>query len=180
MEDKEKIIRLFIGIEFPEKMKHEIDAFLRPLRQSPKGWESPHDYHQTLLFIGATPLSRLIEIQNRLDQICFRPFTLETSDFKFFNRRIMYLDFRPSLELIKLVTEIHKIFPEWVREDEKEFLPHVTVKRWQRYEYDRLRDGLAKRELKAIKFKVSAVALFKSEKDSSMNKYHVIHRTPCK
>lgn len=176
MDDEKNIIRLFIGIEFPEVMKKEVDHFLTPLHKNSKGWEKPWDYHQTLLFIGATPLELLADIKNRLDQFSFTPFTLETSGFKFFNRRIMYLDFLPSQELSNLVLQIQQLFPEWVRDNEKAFVPHMTVKRWQRYEFDELKSGLEKRKFKDMKIRVHGIALFKSERDLVNNKYHVIHR----
>lgn len=169
-------MRLFIGIEFPKEIKLEIDKFLAPLRKSSKGWEQPNDYHQTLLFIGEASVEQLADIQIRLEQISFKPFVLETFAFKFFSRRIMYLDFKPSVELIKLHAEVQKLFPEWIRPNDKEFLPHLTVKRWQRYEYDDLANGLKNREFKPIKFTVSSIALFKSEKDLMNNKYHIIYR----
>ncbi len=173
----EKTIRLFIGIDFPKEMKAAIDYFLQPIHQSSKGWENPHDYHQTLLFIGSTPENQIEEIKKRLDQLVFHSFTLKTSDFKFFNRRIMYLDLIPSADLLILVHTIQKMFPEYVRENEKEFLPHITVKRWQRYEFEHIVNGLSNRHLESIKFEVKSLALFKSEKDLMGNKYHVIHRT---
>ena len=169
-------MRVFIGIELPEEIKLEVDKFLAPLRKSQKGWENFNDYHQTLFFIGEAQPYQIEVIEKRLDKISFRPFVLETSEFKFFSRRIMYLDFKPSLELLKLNEDIQNLFPEWIRLDEKVFLPHVTVKRWQRYEYEDLKSGLINRELVSMKFTVSSVALFKSEKDLLNNKYHVIYR----
>lgn len=174
--DLEKRIKLFIGIDLPKELKSRIGHFLGPIHQLPKGWVNPLDYHQTLLFIGATPLSKLEEIKNRLDQISFHSFMLETSDFKFLPRRIMYLDFRPSHDLFILTAMVQELFPEYVRENEKEFLPHITVKRWQRYEYDGLVRGLEGKKFGPFSFLVSTIALFKSERDEKNVNYHVIHK----
>lgn len=169
-------MRLFLGIDIPEEIKTEIDHFLRPLQKSQKGWENPHDYHQTLLFIGETPDRVAEEIKLRLKQFSFAPFKLCLDKFYFFNRRIMYLGFKPSSELLKLKKLIDESFPEWVKPESKPFIPHITVKRWQRYEYDDLASGLATREFPSREFIVSSIVLFKSEKDQEDKKYHVFHR----
>jgi 2'-5' RNA ligase len=176
IQDSEKKLRLFIGINFPSEVKSKIAEFLQPIQLSPKGWVSPHDYHQTLLFIGETPESKVEEIKTRLNQISFSKFVLETLEFKFFNRRIMYLDFMPSADLIILAQKVQELFPEYVREYEKDFLPHITVKRWQRYEYDHLVEGLRGRALRPLQVLVNSVSLFKSERDLVGNKYHIIHQ----
>ncbi|MFP5387469.1 MAG: RNA 2',3'-cyclic phosphodiesterase, partial [Bacteriovoracia bacterium] len=127
-------MRLFIGLEVPLHLKNHIHKFLLPMQVTGKGWENPHDYHQTLLFIGETPENEVNKIIERLDALEFHPFELKLSQFQFFNRRIMYLALHPSGDLIELKKTINDAFPEWGQEETKEFIPHITVKRWQRYE----------------------------------------------
>lgn len=170
-------MKLFLGIELPENIKQEIHNFLLPLHKTEKQWEHAHDYHQTLLFIGDTTDEQLNVIKERMSRIHFLPFELETSEFKFLNRKIMYLDLIPSMELRLLYVQIQELFPEWVRPDDKGFLVHITVKRWQRHEYDDLVNGLKGRLFPPMKFKVRSLALFKSERDLNNNKYHVIYRS---
>lgn len=170
-------MRLFIGIDLPVEIKSEIFKSLEPLMLSSKGWESAHDYHQTLLFIGAAEHDKVEEIKKRMDEIHFDPFELKTNGISFFNRRIMYVDFIPSDKLNRLKREIDSRFPEYLRPDEKEFVPHVTVKRWQRYEYEHLSDGILRRALPVFQFEVKALCLFKSERDEHNHKYHVIYQT---
>lgn len=169
-------MRLFLGLEIPEEVKERIYAHLEPLHKSIKGWENAHDYHQTLLFIGEASEEELESIKSRMDQIDFRPFILTTNSFHFFSRRIMYLSFKPSAELIKLKDEVESLYSEWLRPGSKPFVSHVTVKRWQRYEYDELEKGLEARNMPELSFEVRNLSLFKSEKDSHNHKYHVIHR----
>lgn len=171
-------MRLFIGIEIPAEIKLEIFKFLAPLQNPPKGWEHSHDYHQTLLFIGESTPEQLEIIKSRMSQFRFKPFDVETSSFEFFSRRILYLSLKPSQKLLDLSAEIYRIFPEWVRPNEKEFLSHITVKRWQRYEYLGLVEGLKNRELPSMKFAVNSLALFVSQRDENNLKYHVIYRQP--
>lgn len=170
-------MRLFLGIEIPENIKQEIYNFLLPLHKTEKQWEKAHDYHQTLLFIGEATQEQLVDIKKKMSLINFPPFELKTSEFKFLNRRLLYLDLIPSNELEILYNQIQELFPEWIRPLDKKFLVHITVKRWQRYEYEELAIGLRERVLPPMKFSVNSVALFKSERDLNNNKYHVIHRT---
>lgn len=169
-------MRLFLGLEIPPDIKNKIYHFLEPLRLSEKGWEEAHDYHQTLLFIGETKEEQLDLILQRMKKIEGTPFELFFDQFQFFNRRIMYLGIKPSAELLQLKDQIQSLYPEWVKPEGKPFIPHVTVKRWQRYEYDGLLRGLISREFICPSFLVTNVALYKSEKDQENNKYHVIER----
>ncbi|HXH30843.1 MAG TPA: RNA 2',3'-cyclic phosphodiesterase [Bacteriovoracaceae bacterium] len=167
-------MRLFIGIEIPLEVRQAVHDFLVPMQTSPKGWERLHDYHQTLLFIGEVESESLTVVQERLRAIQITPFELQTSGFRFFNRRIMYLGFQSSRELTVLKTEVDTRFSEWINPRSKPFTPHVTVKRWQRYEHDHLVEGINSRTFPSISFTVNGISLFKAEKDSEGNKYHVM------
>lgn len=170
-------MRVFLGIEIPENIKQVIYNFLLPLHKSEKQWEKAHDFHQTLLFIGEASHEQINAIKKKMSSIVFPPFELETSEFKFLNRRLLYLDLIPSNELEILYNQVQELFPEWIRPFDKKFLVHITVKRWQRYEYEDLFLGLQERKFPHMKFTVKSVALFKSERDVENNKYHVIHRS---
>jgi RNA 2',3'-cyclic 3'-phosphodiesterase len=169
-------MRLFLGLEIPLHIRKHIYDYLLPLQKSEKGWERPTDYHQTLLFIGETSEEELFKIKTRMDQFIFNPFELTTKGFYFFNRRIMYLSFENSSKLTEIKCRVDEQFPEWHKSEKKTFIPHVTVKRWQRYEYNELHQGLHLRPFNNITFEVQNLSLFKSEKDSQGNKYHVIYR----
>lgn len=168
-------MRLFIGIDLPDSIKQNIYQYLSSIQLGPKGWENPHDYHQTLLFIGEASEDVLETIIQRMEKIRYPAFELETDGFTFFNRRIMYLSFKASTELLELKRRIDEDFPEWQREGAKEFIPHVTVKRWQRYEHEHLSQSLEQHEFQDLKFEVNKLSLFLSRKDELNRKYHVIH-----
>lgn len=170
-------MRLFIGIELPSDLKQHINNYLLPIHLSPKGWEHPHDYHQTLLFIGEATEEECLIIKKRMIELSFPTFKLTTSGFKFFNRRIMYLAFEDSPELLKLKKIIEEAFPEWVREGSREFIPHVTVKRWQRYEFNHLEQNLMERKFIDETFEVNKISLYLSQKDEENRKYHIIYST---
>jgi 2'-5' RNA ligase len=173
-------MRLFLGIDLPQTIKQQIHSHLIPLKLSEKGWEDPRDYHQTLLFIGEAPEEILPTITRSLEAVTAAPFELHTNGFQFFNRRVMYLGFKASEQLMGLKKEIDDLFPEWSGRETKTFIPHVTVKRWQRYEYEHLNWGLKLRDFQELSIPVNEVCLFKSEKDAHHRKYHVIFRQKLK
>ena len=167
-------MRLFIGLELTDSIKHELGSYISKLPQGKKGWENPHDFHLTLLFIGETPDENINLIKNRMKAISFDPFSIQIGPIQLFNRRVMYLSILPSKELSELQQKVIKEFPEWVDPKGKGFIPHITVKRWQRYEYEELAEGLRRHPLNPIELSVTKLSLFKSEKDWLNRKYHVI------
>lgn len=172
------VMRLFLGLEIPEKIKSELEEKMKSLKKSSKGWESAHDYHITMLFLGPTNETQFEMLQQRLSTFSFHEFSLETDHVQFFNRRIMYMNIVESVELKKLKTEIDSYFPEWIREKDKAFHPHITLKRWQRYEYDHLTSGLSDIHIPPWSFEAGHLSLFKSERDELGDKYHVIQCSP--
>lgn len=171
---KLRCMRLFLGLEIPQNVKDYIYNYLLPIQLSPKGWENPHDYHQTMLFIGESTDDDVDEITQRLKAFRFAEFNLTLSHITFFNRRIMYIAASDAPELNELKKQVDLSFPQWVNKSEKQFLPHVTVKRWQRYEYEHLKAGLARQEFIPQTFLVNKLCLFKSQKDELNRKFHIM------
>lgn len=171
-------MRLFIGLELPDSIKDKIATYLSSIKKSEKGWESAHDYHQTLLFIGEVDPLQLEVIKERMRVITFHTFELNTTTFQFFNRRVMYLGIEKTDELQELKRVVDENFPEWSGRERKPFHPHITVKRWQRYEHADLVEGLSQSPWETNRFKAQFLSLFKSEKNEENHKYHVIYRVP--
>lgn len=171
-------MRLFLGIEVPSEIKTLIASSIIPIQSTLKGWENPSDYHLTLLFIGESKTEQCEEIKDRMKAINFAPFLLETGQLSFFNRRILYLDFSPSSDLLMLKDQVENHFSEWLHPERKPFIPHLTLKRWQRYEYDKLHQSITEHPMRKMNFLVNRLALFKSEKDEFNRKYHVIKTHP--
>jgi len=160
----------------PAEIKKSLALSLDFIRTQSKGWENPLDYHLTLLFIGDTLNANVESITGRLNNISFSPFKLKTDKLEFFPRRVLYLSFAPSVELTQLREQIAQMYPEFVKPTDKPFTPHLTIKRWQRYEYDELKRNILAHPLVPREFEVKHVALFKSEKDAQGQKYHVIQK----
>lgn len=170
-------MRLFIGIELSDFIKKNLTQEVKLFKTPSKGWELSHDYHITLLFIGKVEPNRLPEICEKMQQIKLPAFFLETTGYQFFNRRILYLGIKqsPSLELLRY--QITSLFSSWATLETKDFIPHVTIKRWQRYEFKVLKSNLDRIQFKPHSIEVDHLALFESKKDENNYKYHVIYRS---
>jgi 2'-5' RNA ligase len=152
-------MHLLLGIELPDELKDFVCAALALARRSAKVWEEPHDYHQTLLFIGEVAPDVAARIEARLATFDFRRFWLTLGEFRFFNRRVLHLGFQYSPELTALKRAVDDHFADWGRTGEKPFVPHVTVKRWQLYEYEQLVGSLGALELPGKQFEVRCLSL---------------------
>lgn len=170
-------MRLFLGIELPVEVKNHIAQSVAPMQKDLKGWENPHDYHMTLLFIGETPEEDIPRIIMGIKEIIFPPFTITLRSLVFFPRRVMYLSCDPCYELMNLRKRIQTLYPEYARAQEKDFIPHITIKRYQRYEVADLKIKMLDFPFVPVKVRVDHLALFKSERDENNLKYHVLERS---
>ena len=61
-------MRVFIGIQFDEETRRDIETFLRPFKRvsSPMKWVKPENIHLTLKFIGEVSSAKYKEIENGL------------------------------------------------------------------------------------------------------------------
>ena len=169
-------MRLFLGIEIPDELKNILGDHISLIKNREKGWEKAHDYHLTLFFIGEVPEELLLVIQAKMNQIRFKPFQLQLGPLEFFKRRILYISLYPSKELERLKIEIDAVFQEWQKPHTKSFIPHITIKRWQRYEHDEIKEAIYYHPFEHHKFEVKNLTLFEARKDLENNKYHVVSR----
>ncbi len=170
-------MRVFLGIEMSPSAKEQITAYVKSLQKNQKGWMKEHDYHLTLLFIGDVEDGDISAIQKRMELFSLFPFSIELAGPQFFQSRILYLSVKSSPELMEMKQRVDEWFSEWVKRGEKPFVPHLTIKRWQRYEFNELQAGIAQNPFHPIAAEVNSLVLFKSEKDQDENKYHIIYRT---
>jgi 2'-5' RNA ligase len=80
--------------------------------------------------------------------------------------------------LLAIKKDIDALYPEWVKKDEKPFVPHITIKRWQRYEFEHLQKKISAHPLPLLQFQVTELVLFQAQKDNQNRKYHALLRHP--
>lgn len=170
-------MRLFLGIELDETTRGHIAAHLAELPSMKKGWEHPEDLHLTMLFIGEVYPEESELIKARLREFQFQPFTVKLRALTFFSRRILYLSVDPSEELNRLKCLIDQRFGHLAPPSTKVFHPHITLKRWQRHEYETLHQAIEAKSFSPMELSVDHLTLFESKKNLG-RKYQVLARGP--
>lgn len=167
--------RLFIGIELPAEIRSTISTYLSHLPRPKKGWENIQDLHITLLFIGETADENVAIIMDRLNSFKLDVFEIKLTEINFFHRRIMYIKVEPSNQLTQLRSKILSLLSGKYPEEVKEFIPHITIKRWQRYEFQELQQIVTNDPFEPLSFKVVRLALYESRQhDEQVNKYQIL------
>src|SRR5213082_56367 len=82
----ENLMRLFIAIELPSKIRKELKDMQNELRSlaSTAKWVAPESIHITLKFLGEVPEKRLEEIDESLGGLSWKPFTISVHGAGFF------------------------------------------------------------------------------------------------
>ena len=173
--------RLFVAIEVPEAIRHDLDASLTPWRPKLAGarWVPPENWHATLLFLGATAADRIAWVRRRLERVVgdVAPFDTALTTFGGFpsaaRARVVWagLDDRAGrmADLSRSVREALEAEPE-----DRPFAAHVTVARSDRPRP--LPEGLLSAPLPAAAFSVGELVLFRSHSGRPAPRYEPLAR----
>lgn len=164
-------MRTFISFELPEEVKAEIFKRFDNLKNSGiviGNFVEKENLHLTLKFLGNISEEELNKIQEKLSEIDFPNFEIETGEIGFF----------PSNEYVKIIwvglnsdniLKLKKIIDDKMGEiglplDNKKFSSHITVARIKKMKN---KDEFLKRindlNFKKYKFKANNFSLIKSE-----------------
>ncbi len=164
-------MRLFIGIEIPEKIKKKISKEIEKLkkRYPTFRWVRPENYHITLLFLGEVKEDKVEKIKKRLERAIFEssPFYLFSYSYSLFinHRIVLHITFRREKEIEILAERIKKEFREFnFKTNHKKFVPHLTIARAKipsKQQYFVLKKLLSKIPTDFY-FKVDKVVLYES------------------
>ena len=164
-------MRLFIGIEVPEKVKKKISKEIEKLksRYPTFRWVKQDNYHLTLLFLGEVKEEKLAKIKTRLERAVFdfTPFYLFSYSYELFinHKIVLYAAFKREKEIENLAKNIRKEFKEFnFKTNSKRFVPHLTIARARipsKQQYFVLKKTLLKIPTDFF-FKVDKIVLYKS------------------
>lgn len=125
-------MRLFVSIDFPEKIIQEIQSWI----PDKKGWKktSIHQMHLTLVFLGECSKKEKDEIHKLLSQIEFQPFELEIHGLGAFpnesSPRILWAGIELNKDLKKLQQKITRSLCKFVKSKKSNsYVPHITIAR---------------------------------------------------
>lgn len=139
----DETLRAFIALDLPEGTKDTLACFVE--QQKPRylegKWVRKEHFHVTLAFFPALPLHRVRDIQSILEELgaTFPPycaFLREVGTFPSWQRaRVLWIGFdEEGREKTKVIAEA--IFQKLkaigiVCEEDREFVPHVTLARFK-------------------------------------------------
>lgn len=132
------LMRLFVGLKLPKKLKMRIHGAARPLREErlPVRWIDPENFHVTLKFLGDVRNDHVEPIREALSGVAgaTRAFSTGLGGFGAFptirRPRVVWIGVEASSELRCLKQDI-----EWTlgslgfRVETRSFHPHVTLGR---------------------------------------------------
>ena len=164
-------MRIFIGIEIPEKIKKKISNEIKNLKNSYANfrWVKEENYHLTLLFLGEVKENKLEKIKKRLKRAIFdqESFFLFSYKFDLFinHQIVIYINFKRQKLLEQLAEKIRREFREYTyKTNVKKFVPHLTIARAKipsKQQYFVLKKFLNKTKTNFY-FKVEKITLYQS------------------
>jgi len=175
-------VRLFIAIEFPEKIKAELEksaAFLR--RNCECGtFTRRENFHLTLAFLGQIPSSRIREITDIMDACPSSPIPLTIGHMGRFRRRegdILWRLVEESPALLKLqkALAVHLSSQGFLLEA-RDFKPHLTLAR-RAVLREEIKFIDLSAQMPALSYTATSMSLMRSEQQNDKLTYTALHRT---
>ena len=130
-------MRVFIGIDFADQTKQEIQTLQNQLKdQALSGhWTAPHNLHLTLKFLGEVRVEQLPAIQEMLSRIGSnqKAFNLAVSNLWTFDGkdsiRFLWLGLTGDLDQLQLLQQKidTEMQPLGFAAEKRGFAPHVTI-----------------------------------------------------
>lgn len=172
-------MRLFIAINFEDKLKNAIQNIIQDIKKYSKQGrfvENEH-MHLTLEFLGEIPPAKVGLIEEAMGKISDRPFTLELSEIGYFKRRggsIYWIGLERNKALLRIQKKLHNLLLESGFElEDREYRPHLTIGRKVTMDRD-FNPGKYIGQLKKLKITVDKIDLMKSENIDGQLKHTVI------
>ena len=132
-------MRLFIAVNFCEKIKNEILRVQENLRsRSLRGnFSRPENFHLTLAFLGETPEEKIPVIFDIINKVKMQPFKIyfnHTGCFTRSRKELWYIGAKPNCPGLPLLKAIHEQFLDSLLQagcsvDERPFRAHITLGR---------------------------------------------------
>ncbi len=128
-------MRLFIGIDFNQETIELIDIAIKRIQSTAeKGrFVRPDMLHLTVEFLGEVEPERVKSLEDVIDELKFKPFSVKPITFGTFKRRegdILWMGLEESKELQELWRELHcLLLASGFKLEVRPYIPHVTLGR---------------------------------------------------
>lgn len=129
-----KMYRLFLGLSLPKDVSESILMLSDGILHS--DWVPSENYHITLRFFGDVDKATADDIVNTLDEMDFKPFTVQLSGCGVFPPkgppRSLWVGLKKNAEIVQFRKKIDSTLRDLrLESDPRTFHPHVTISRFQ-------------------------------------------------
>ncbi len=186
--------RLFIALRFPSEIKRECEKLMSRLRAGIQftgahpAWVKAESLHMTLAFLGATPLSKISDIERIMSAATqgVSPLSLTLGRLTLFptdrNPRVIALHLRGEIGGVQRVQETLSdgLTEAGFRLDQRPFRPHVTLARIKSMRgLAGLRDVVAAHQSADVgNFVAGCLTLYRSHLLPDGAEYEIIYEAP--
>jgi 2'-5' RNA ligase len=178
--------RVFIAINLPENLKEKLVKFEKNFPELPAKWVKKENLHLTLVFLGHLKDFHLEKVKEIIKEVGenFSPFSLSLKRVCFgppktSPPRLVWVELEKNEVLENLVKKLQEKLKEnkipFVVED-REFLPHITLARIRKWEFQRMDLEERPRINETIKesFEVKSIEIMESHLKRSGAEYIVL------
>ena len=125
-------MRLFIAIDLPERIKHELAVISFGLPQA--RWVPPEQIHLTLRFIGEVDGALFKDLKSCLESVSGSSFPLTLNGLGCFPPRrdpqVLWVGIEKSVELMALRKNVDSCLSKLgIAPEQRKFVPHITLAR---------------------------------------------------
>lgn len=133
-------VRVFIAVPVSKEIKESISNAAEMLKANISGgvkWVAPRNYHLTMAFIGNTDPERIRDIENVLETVKYRRFTMNFGGVGVFpspaKARVLWMGIRTGSDVLtKISADITSgLIKSGFQIDGKPFSPHLTIARFR-------------------------------------------------
>lgn len=178
--DERQARRVFLGIELPGWLCHELVALRMPLEGA--RWQEVGQLHLTVRFLGKLALPDIAELTQALAGLDAPAFDLAARGAGYFGPRqapsILWADVEPVEPLLRLRERVDVLLAplDLSKQGQGSFRPHITLARLSRACASASSCAERLNSLKSASFSVSELCLFDSRQTVSGSEYSVIQR----
>ena len=183
--------RIFIAINLPEKIKKELSKFKDQFSDLPAKWVEKENLHITLAFLGYIrdeDLPKIIEITKKVASN-YSPFQIKIVKVAFFPPkvfppRMIWAIGEKNETLFKLQENLKNSLSEinipQLTEEEKGFIPHITlarIRKWEIRQMEREEIPQIDEDLE-LEFEVNSIDIMESHLKRSGPEYILLQKIP--
>ncbi len=172
--------KIFFSVNLPSKIKKEISFYLEDLRNELKGgvkWADVDNLHITLLFLGLVKEELIPNLIKKTENIKWQKFFLSLENISYFPKnkkdaKMIWINLKGEG-----IDDVARMIKNELGFSEKEkFIPHVTLGRIKKWEFNKLLDyGMPNINIDLnIGFNVSSFKLMESKLKKTKPKYFLI------